>query len=385
LDSKEKKLLLRNPSNAIYAEPGYLLFVRDNALVAQAFDSTHMSLGGDMTAIAQGVLVNAPYSRAILSVSDNGVLAYGGAPNAAEPSRLRWLDRGGKQIDTVGDPGPYANPRLSPEGTRLAVVIGDASRTATDIWIYDLPHGSRTRLTFDASLNYSPIWSPDGRQIAFNSTRHNGFPQLYRKDANGKGNDELVLASDTTFPDDWSPDGRFILYEPNPTVADLWLLPMYGDRKPAVFLAGEGGTFPGQGTFSKDGKWLAFTEYSGGKREVYITSFPGKTGKWQVSEGGGHYPRWRSDGKELFFLGADNATIMAAELDLRDSVPRIETRKALFPVHLALVSYQNRMGSAWDPFDVSADGKRFLINSPDQPQAAEPVNVIVNWDAKLKK
>jgi eukaryotic-like serine/threonine-protein kinase len=386
LDSKEKKLLFRNLSNVVYAAPGYLLFVRENTLMAQVFDYKHLSLSGDPAPIDQGVLVNVPYSRAILSVSDNGVLAYGGAPSAAEPSRLRWLDRTGKQISTVGDAGEYANPRLSPDGTKMAVVIGDVSRGTTDIWIYDLLHGDKTRLTFDASLNYSPIWSPDGGQVVYWSTRRNGFPQLYRKAANGVGSDESLLASNTTdHADDWSPDGRFILYEPNPTVSELWLLPISGDRKPAVFLSGEGGTLPGEGTFSRDGKWLAFTEYSRGKREVYITSFPGKTGKWQVSVAGGHSPRWRGDGNELFFLGADNTTIMAAGLDLKNAVPRIGTPKALFPVHLMLVSMQNRMGSAWDPFDVTADGKRFLVNSPDQPLAAEPINVIVNWDAELKK
>ncbi len=386
IDSKEKKLLFHNPSNLVYAAPGSLLFVRENALVVQAFDYKRLSLGGDAVPIAQGILVNAPYGRAIFSVSDNGVLAYGGAPSTAEPTRLRWLDRSGKQIGAVGDPGMYVNPRLSPDGTKLAVGIADAARAATDIWIYDLLHGSKTRLTFQASLNFSPIWSPDGSQVGFSSNRKQGYPQLYRKAANGEGSDESLLASNTTDnPDDWSPDGRSILYEPNPTVAELWLLPVSGERKPVVFLGGEGGTQPGEGAFSHDGKWLAFTEYSAGKREVYITSYPGRTGKWQVSVAGGHYPRWRGDGNELFFLGADNATIMAVDLDLKHAVPRIGTPEALFPVHLALVPYQNRLGSAWDPFDVSADGKRFLVNSPDQPQAAEPINVVVNWDAELKK
>ena len=386
LDSKERKLLFRNPTNAVYAASGYLLFVRENTLMAQAFDYKHLSLSGDVAPVAQGVLLNAPYGRAVFSVSDNGVLAYGGAPNAAEPSRLRWLDRTGKQIGAVGDPGTYANPRLSPDGTKLAVAVADVSRATSDIWIYDLLHGGKTRLTFESSLNFMPIWSPDSGQVVFSSNRKAGFPQLYRKAANGEGSDELLLASNTTdLPDDWSPDGKFILYEPNPTVAELWLLPVSGEGKPAVFLSGEGGTLPGEGTFSHDGKWLAFTEYSAGKREVYITSYPGRTGKWQVSVAGGHYPRWRGDGKELFFLRADSATVMAVDLDLKDSVPRIGIPKELFPVHLARLSWQNRLGSAWDPFEVAADGKRFLVNSPDQPQAAEPINVVVNWDAELKK
>ena len=385
LDNKEKKLLFRNRSNVVYAAPGYLLFVRENTLMAQAFDSKNLTIRGDAIPIGQGVLVNEPYSRSVLSASDNGVLAYGGA-GAVEPSRLRWLDRTGKQIGTVGDPGAYSNPRLSPDGTKLAVAVGDISRAATDIWIYDLARGGRARLTFDASLNYEPIWSPDGSQIVFSSARRGGFPQLFRKAASGEGSEELLLDSPNTTdrPDDWSPDGRFIVYEPNPSVGSLWLLPLFGERKPSVFLSGDAGTFPGEGTFSHDGKWLAFTEYTAGKREVYITSFPAKTGKWQVSVGGGHYPQWRGNEKELLFLGQDNSTVMNVDLDLKGPVPRIGTPKALFTVHLATI-LQNRLGSAWDPFDVTADGQRFLVNSVDQPQAAEPINVVVNWDAELKR
>src|SRR5215469_11713675 len=364
LDNKEKKLVVRNASNVLYTPPGYLLFVRENTLMAQAFDYKHLSVSGDAVPIAQGIQVNLPYGRAILSVSDNGVLAYSGAPSAAVPSRLVWLDRTGKQISTIGDPSTYANPRLSRDGTKLAVAITDPSRAATDIWIYNLLNGGRTRLTFDPSLNLAPVWSPDGSQVAFSSNRKKGFPQLYRKAANGEGGDELLLSSNTTDrPDDWSPDGRFVLYEPNPNLAELWLLPVSGARKSGVFLSGEGGILPGEGTFSHDGKWLAFTEYSRGKRDVFITSFPGKTGKWQVSIAGGRLPRWRADGKELFFLGADNATMMAVELDLKNSVPRIGTPKALFPLHPVILSNQNRMGSAMDPFDVSSDGTRFLVNS----------------------
>jgi serine/threonine protein kinase len=388
LDNKQKKLVIRNASNVVYAPPGYLLFVRENTLMAQAFDLKNLTVSGDAAAIAQGIQVNPPYGRAILSVSDNGILAYSGALSVAELSRLIWLDRTGKQISTVGDPGMYANPRLSPDGTRLAVAIVDTStsRSATDIWIYNLLNGGRTRLTFDPSLNLAPVWSPDGGKVAFSSNRKAGFPQLYRKAANGEGNDELLLNSNTTDrPDDWSPDGRFVLYEPNPNMAELWLLPMSVDHKPAVFLGGEGGTLPGEGAFSRDGKWLAFTEYSRGKRNVYITSFPGKTGKWQVSIAEGRLPRWRADGKELFFLGADSATMMAVDLDLKNSVPRIGTPRALFSLHLMALSYQNRMGSALDPFDVSADGKRFLVNAGDPLRAAEPINVMVNWDANLKK
>ena len=385
LDSKERKLLQRSTSNAVYAAPGFLLFVRDNTLMAQPFDNKHLSLTGDPSPVAQSVLVNAPYCRIVVAVSENGLLAYAGA-GQPEPSQLRWLDRTGKQIGAVDAAGMYSNPNLSPDGKKLAVVIPDPARAASDIWIYDLAHGRKNRLTFDASLNYSPIWSGDGRYIIFSSTRKNGFPQLFRKAADGAGADESLLDSNTTDrPDDSSPDGRFILYEPNPAAASLWLLPTSGERKPEVFLGGDTGIFPGEGTFSRDGKWLAFTEYTGGKREVYVTPFPGKTGKWQVSSGGGHYPRWRGDGNELFFLGADNTTMMAVDLDLKNAIPRCGNPKPLFAVHLVLVPVQNRLGSAWDQFEVSSDGKRFLVNTPDQPHVPEPINVVSNWDVKLRK
>ncbi len=385
LDRKEKKLLMRNHSNAVYASAGYLLFVRENTLMVQSFDSKKLSFSGDAVPIGQGVLVNEPYSRATLSVSDNGILAYGGGGNAIEPSRLRWLDRSGKEIGTVGEPDTYSNPRLSPDGTKLAVAVGDFSRGATDIWIFDLVHRGKTRLTFEPVLNYQPVWSPDSSQIIFASNRKGGFSQLYRKAANGEGGDEPLMDSNTTDrPDDCSPDGRFIMYEPNMSLASLWLLPLSGERKPAVFLGGEAGTLPGEGAFSRDGKWLAFAEYSTGKREVYITPFPAKTGKWQVSTVGGHYPRWRRDGKELFFLGPDNGTVMSVDLDTTGAVPHIGTPKTLFSVRLATL-VQNRIGSTIDPFDVAADGKRFLVNSVDRPETVEPINLILNWDAELKK
>ena len=385
VDSKERKLLMRSLSNAVYAASGYLLFVRDNTLMAQPFDSKNQSLSGSPLPVAQDVLVNAPYARMVVSVSNNGVLACA-VTGKPEPSQLRWLSRSGKQIGVVDAAGMYSNPSLSPDDKKVVVSIPDSARGASDLWIYDLARGTKSRLTFDSSLNYSPVWSRDGRYIVFSSTRKNGFPQLYRKAADGEGADESLLDSETTDrPDDTSPDGRFVLFEPNPVAASLWLLPMLGGRTATVFLSGDAGVFPGEGTFSHDGKWLAFTEYTAGKREVYITSFPGKTGKWQVSTEGGHYPQWRADGSEIFFLGADNTTIYVAGLDLKGVVPQIKPPKPLFKVHLLIVSVQNRLGSAWDQFQVSSDGQRFLINTPDQPQAPKPVNLVVNWDAKLKR
>jgi Tol biopolymer transport system component len=382
IDRTERKQLLRNRSNLVYGPPGYLLFVRENALMAQPFDVKDLSVHGDASPLADGVLANLPYGRAIVSVSENGVLAYAGTGDAVQVSRLRWLDRTGKQIALVGDPGGYSTPHLSPDGKKLAVAVGDPSRATSDIWIYDLVHGGKTRLTFDASINSQPVWSPDGGHIVFWSSRRNQFPQLYQKSSNGEGSDELLLDSRTQDrPDDWSPDSQFIIYEPNLSAGSLWLLPMSGDRKPKVFIGGEAGTYPTEARFSPDGKWLAYTEYVSGKREVYITSFPGKTGKWQVSVDGGRYARWRADGKELFFLARDNTTVMAAEVYMSGPVPRIDTPKALFTVRLAAQS-ANLEGAA---FDVAPDGKRFLVNSMDQAPAVEPINLILNWDAELKK
>jgi eukaryotic-like serine/threonine-protein kinase len=382
IDRKERKQLLRNRSNLVYAPPGYLLFVRDNTLMAQRFDVKDLSLHGDASPLADGVLANLPYSRAVVSVSENGVLAYAGIGDAVQVSRLRWVDRTGKQLGLVGDPGGYSTPHLSPDGKKLAVALIDPSRATSDIWIYDLVHGGKTRLTFDSSINSQPVWSPDAGHIVYWSSRRNQFPQLYQKAANGEGSDELLLDSSTQDrPDDWSPDGQFIIYEPNLSVGSIWLLPMSGDRKPKVFIGGEAGTYPTEARFSPNGKWLVYAEYVTGKREVYITPFPGKTGKWQVSVEGGRYPHWRGDGKEIFFLARDNTTVMAADVDLNGPVPRIGTPKTLFSVRLAAQS-ANLEGAA---FDVAPDGKRFLVNSMDQAPPVEPINLVINWDAELKK
>jgi dipeptidyl aminopeptidase/acylaminoacyl peptidase len=276
--------------------------------------------------VAEGVLENPAYARAIFSVSDTGVLAYGALGSLNNPSRLFWLDRTGKKVGTVGDPALHSAPRLSPDGKKLAVAIGDPSRATTDIWIYDLGSGRRTRLTFDPSFNSQPVWSPDGSQIVFFTTRGNGFPELYRKASNGVGAEEPLLESHTQErPDDWSPDGKFIIFEPNATLNSLWLVPLSGNRKPAVFLAGESGTYPTEARFSPNGKWLAYVLYGSGNREIYITPFPGKTGKWQVSVAGGRYPRWRADGKELFFLTKNDTILTAVDVDLSGSAPRHST------------------------------------------------------------
>ena len=381
LEGKEKKLLFRSRANVVYATPGYLLFIRDATLMAQPFDPKDLNVHGDAVPVADGVLENTPYSRAIVSVSDNGVLAYG-AMSRAEPSRLRWLDRTGKQVGMVGDAAMYTAPRLSPNGKKLAVTISDFARGTTDIWIYDLGNGGKTRLTFDPSLNTQPVWSPDGSQIVFFSNRKDSFPKLYRKASNGAGSDELLLDMQTQDrPDDWSPDGKFLVYEPNTSVNALWLLPLTGEHKPSVFLSGESGTYPTEARFSPDGKWLAYVEYGSGKRDVYITSFPGKTGKWQVSAAGGRYPRWRGDGKELFFLAKNDTTLMAVDVDLSGSAPRTGTPKELFDLHLVY----SPVSPEWGAYDVAADGKRFLVDSMDQTPAPEPINLIVNWDVQLKK
>ena len=385
LDDKQRKLVLRNPSSVVYATTGYLLFLRDATLMAQPFDERDQSLDGDAVPLFDGVLDNPLYSRSIVSVSTNGILAYGGAGSRAVPSRLLWFDRGGKQIGEVGESGGsnvYTAPRLSPDGKKLAVTVGDPARGLTDIWIYDLGSGTRTRLTFDPSQNRQPIWSPDGSEIVFFSTRRTSFPQLYHKASNGAGKEELLLNSTgQDRPDDWSPDGKYIMFEPNGPVNTLWLLPLFGERKPSVFLGGESGSSPGQGKFSPDGKWLAYAEYGQGRREVYLTSFPGKTGKWQVSAGGGQYPRWRRDGRELFFLAENGTVLMAVNVDLSGSAPRIGIPKRLFDVH-PVYSPSSPESSA---YDVSADGQRFLVDSMDHLAPPQPINLVLDWDRQLKK
>jgi Tol biopolymer transport system component len=356
---------------------GHLLFVREGSLVAQPFDAGKLALVGDAIPIVEGLPTRAiPFP---FSVSTNGVLAYR-TGSATTLHKLMWFDRDGKVVETAGEPGEYNTVSLAPDGSRVAVSRVDGGNA--DIWLYEFAGGRTTRLTFDPGVDWLAVWSPDGNHIVFSSSRGGGL-NLYRKPSNGAENEQPLLKSNLAkFAQDWSPDGQFLLYaQGGGSDADLWFLPLKGDAKPQPYL--RTGFYDSQGRFSPDGHFIAYTSNASGKNEVYVQPFPdSSTGKWLVSKGGGVQPRWRRDGKELFYISADSK-MMAVDVTTSPTF-RAGIPKVLFSAPIwGGGSVQNVTR-----YDVTADGKRFLINSvasEDGAAAVAPMTVVLNWEELLKR
>jgi eukaryotic-like serine/threonine-protein kinase len=374
LDNQERKLLLPDKSNVAYAS-GYLLFGRDRALMAQPFDTERLELKGDAFTVASQVQFHTNPRRFVFSVSQNGVLVYQASPRV-DGSQLVWFDRSGRQVGVLGDPAHYRDPDLSPDGKKVAVDIRDSVTNRQDIWLYDVTRGLRTRFTSDSVPGAVPLWSPDGERLVYCSARRRPF-DLHQRAANGAGTEEVLVESDLIkYPTSWSQDGRLLLYYAygdSKTTYDMWVLPMFGERKPFLFLQTEAQEFWGE--FSPDGRWIAYVSDESGQFEIYIRPFPGPGGKQQVSSAGGTTLRWRGDGKELFYLAADNK-LMVVEVKISGSSLEIGALRPLFETNPA---WQGR------DFDVTADGQRFLVNNLVEERGSLPLTLVVNWTADLKR
>ena len=277
LDSKETKFLLNADSSMAYAPPGYLLFARQQTVMAQGFDAEKLQLTGEAVPVAERIGRYLATALALFSVSETGVLVY--RSQSREDSQLVWFDRAGKQLETVGPSGSFGVIRLSPDEKRVALQRVDDEKGTYDIWLIELTRGTPTRLTFDPANDVYPAWSPDGSRIVFSSNR-DGAANLYQKLSSGAGNDELLFKSDDAkLPTDWSPDGRYILYQDfSQKDFDLWVLPLFEQQKPGLFLQTDFAELYGR--FSPDGRWITYVSSESGKREVYVRSFPTAGGKW---------------------------------------------------------------------------------------------------------
>ncbi len=387
VDGGELKPLINADSGAIYARNGYLLFVRQGTLLAQAFDAKTLTLSGEAFPIAERVQTGTPAGHIAFSVSDNGVLAYGvgtGRVNAAV--QLTWVNRQGKVTGTVGAPEDIRGVDLSPDGTRLAIHRHTEGQGG-DVWITDLSRGTTSRFTFDATQdNASPIWSPDAGSVAF-SSRCAGKNGVYRKASNQSGEEELLVEQPAEIaPTSWSTDGRALVYSPigNDTGPDLWILPLAGDRKPIRLLSTRFSEAFGQ--VSPDGRWLVYSSNESGANEIYVRPFPTGTGKWQISARGGICPRWRRDGRELFYMNElSGGRLLAVDVKANESTFEAGTPKPLFDS-----GYVNRAhGFLYHPYTVTPDGQRFLIPRPvssvTDDTTAAPVIVVMNWAQGIRK
>jgi Tol biopolymer transport system component len=378
LDSTEERLIVAAKSTLAYAAPGFVLFRRERHLVAQPFDARNLQITGDPFLVGENIQYFPQTSGALFSVSENGLLVYQ-TESSSVLSRLLWLDRSGREVGSLGTEGDLANPRISPDGKRVALDITDHQSGNVDVWIYQASGGVATRFTSDPALEAGPIWSPDGERIAFTSLRRS-HPDIYQKSSSGVGSDETVLASARTkYLTDWSPDGRFILYRAvdAATNLELWALPVGGSDKPFPFLKTAFGVSNGQ--FSPDGRWVAYASNESGKWEVAVAPFPGPGGNWKISTAGGSEPRWRRDGKELFYIAPDGK-LMAVDVKAGATF-EAGVAKPLFPIR------RREPISAADLFsyDVSADGQRFLVDTDTGEVTSAPLTAIVNWTAGLKK
>jgi eukaryotic-like serine/threonine-protein kinase len=388
LDSAELTSVVGSSAAAVYAPPGYLLRVSQGVLVAQRFDPVHATLSGDPIPVAQAVVENDGAFRSAFSVSSAGVLAHRGG-GAGGQRQLVWADRTGKVLGTVGPPDENAPTSfaLSPDGQRVAnarIVQGNY-----DVWLTDVARAVATRFTFDPAGEFSPVWSPDGTQVVFRSTNRKGFglSDLFIKPANGATDERPFLATPQgKTPLDWSRDGRFFLYanQDQKNLSDLWAMPLTGEAKP--FPVVQTAFDETQGQFSPDVRWLAYTSNESGRDEVYVRPFPDAGGKWQVSTGGGSQPRWRPDGKELFYVAAD-AKLMAVPIGVVPQGRAVTAGApvALFPTRLANGSGISLTGAASRAlYAVAADG-RFLMNVTVEADHPLPITIVQNWDAALKK
>jgi Tol biopolymer transport system component len=375
LSSNERKSLGPSTLKAVFAS-GHLLFMRDNTtLMAQRFDTARLELVGDpFPVVAEDIGINMENSAAGYAASANGVLAY--RSGSATERVMTWYDSTGKPLSTVGMPGEYSSPAISPDTQRVAVVRQESD--AGDIWLFDPARSTSSRFTFDDGVDTAPVWSPDGTQVVFSSNRGKGL-DLYVKNSGGVGQEEVLLASDhRKLADDWSRDGRLILYrDQDPkTESDLWVLPLEGDRKPRPLVQTPFTEF--QGRFSPDGRWFAYTSNETGREEVYVQSFPPSGGKWQISTNGGVQARWRRDGRELYFHSASNEAMSVDISAAQNGAFKAGVPRKLFGVGLA-----SRL-SERNSWDVTPDGQRFLVNLTSNQLAAAaglaaPITVVVNW------
>lgn len=383
INSTQRRKILSASYHPMYAPPGLVLFLRGTTLMAQPFDPSSAQIKGEPLTIAEQVRLDSLNLTGRFSVSQTGVLAYtssvasvahtetySGGPGTVQ---LTWYDRSGKFVGTIGDPGVIDRPSISPDGH--AIAFDRVSLNGKyDVWLYDRSRGTESRFTFSASQNEYPTWSPDGTRIVFFCVRP-GLPgALFQKSVSGSGQGEPLDQSMNARPEDWSRDGRYIVgrvLDPQ-TSLDLWVFPQFGDRKPFPFLRTQ---FNEEfARLSPNGRWIAYQSDETRRPEVYVQAFPGPGGKWQISTNGGFRPVWSRDGKELFFLDS-GGRMMAVNIDSGEKF------QAGFPRVLFQTKFMLR---GLKLFDVGNDGG-FIVPNRAEDDSPEPITVVINWTAGLKK
>jgi Tol biopolymer transport system component len=376
LDSSDATRLVAAQSNAVYAEPGYLLYHREGTLYAQPFNPSKLAISGDPVRLADKLPYDAS-GAAAFSASRTGILIYrnnppptaqtgsGAAPSGIYNLPLTWVDRSGKKLDSLADRAGWAGVDLSPNGKRVATHRHDAD--GGDVWIFEPGQTMPAKFTFDAAQdNSAPIWSPDGTRVAFASHRNDKWG-IYLKLADSTKNEEPLMESDAPIvPMTWTPDGQTLVYWTSvaKTQGDVWGLPMTGEKKPFRILSSPADERHPQ--ISPNGKWIAYSSSETGRSEIYVQPYP-QGAKIQISSNGGIYPRWGRGGQELYFMNLISAgNLMVSNIRITGAAIQRDDPKVLFQTGYFTSPHP---GGQYHAYGVSPDGQRFLIPQIDNPVA----------------
>ena len=377
LGTGKRRILVEGGTYPRYLRGGYLLYMRGGTLMAAPFDLVNLRLTAAPVPVVEGIGQSLDSGAAHYSVASNGSLVYVPTGSWQQAETLVWEDRRGTIQATRAPPSNFIFPSLSPDGNRLAVAV---EGPRSQIWVYDISSERFTRFTYEGGNRFA-VWTPDGSRIAYVSFRE-GSQRIFWRLADGSGAEEQLIArSGRLFPTSFSPDGRILAFTAvdAQTGYDIWMLPLNGEGKPRPFL--QTPAFEGGAMFSPDGHWLAYTSDESGRYEVYVQPFPGPGGKWQVSTEGGQQPRWGQNGRELFYLGLDGQTVIAADVitqpEFSASKPRV-------------ISQTQGFAGITPPlqsnYDVAPDGQRFLRAKPTEwAELPAQINVALNWLEELKQ
>jgi len=376
LETGQAKRLLRVYSSAAYSTDGFILYARDT-LVAQRFDPDRLEPIGEAVPVADRTMQHYGLGHKVdFSVSRSGLLVVRTATD--EQKRLVWFDRTGHVVGEVGSAALYSNPALSPDGRELVVTVAQSDSGPADLWLFDLATGSGSRVTFAKGVNFAPVWAPAADRIIFASSRSKKIELYVHNLRRGDGDTKVLDAPMMQVPEAWTADGRYLTFStmrPG-TKSDVWAWRFDNVRAPLPLL--ESPANEGQSQISPDGRFIAYISDESGRFEVYVQSFPLSEGKWQISSGGGFDPRWRLDGQELFYVGADRR-LMAVDVRTRGTFEH-GGAKPLFDTGLLDLWQDTR-----NHYEVSPDGRRFLVMVPRVDPRAVPFTMLVNWQQRLGK
>ncbi|HET9406431.1 MAG TPA: protein kinase [Candidatus Sulfotelmatobacter sp.] len=369
----ERRNLVQLGTQPRYALSGHLVYAHAGTLMAAAFDPQRLALTGAAVPVVEGVRQSAVSGAAQYSLSATGSLVYVPGSVQADQRKLVWVTRNGAEQPIAAPARAYRIPGLSPDGRRIVVAIDDEG---AQTWLYDLSRDTLTRLTFGGTVNQAPVWSPDGKRVAFQSNKE-GSLNVFSQRADGSGGLERLTTGSSPAANSWSSDGQLLAFvDIDPTTGwDIWVLRL-SDRKAQPFL--QTASNESSPRFSPDGHWLAYVSDESGHYEVYVQPYPGPGGKWQISADGGMEPVWNPNGRELFYRSGRKmmAVEIATQPGFTAGKPRVLFEGDYLPTPLQFPNY-----------DVSQDGQRFLMLKPSEQETTAPtqINVVLNWFEELKR